>query len=119
QRPVHQRVALLDVVAGVDADRLAARHQVLALQAGRLAVLVHRLDDDGPLALLRLAELDAAGDLGHDGRVARAARLEDLGDARQTAGDVLGAADLARGVRQQRAGRHRLALADAEVGLLR
>ena len=58
-----------------------------------------------PLAALLLAQPDAAGDLGHDGRVARPAGLEDLRDARQTAGDVLRAADLARRLGQQRAGR--------------
>ena len=78
------------------------------------------LDDDGAFALAVFAEADAAGDLGHDGRVARPACLEDFGDARQTAGDVLRAADFARRLGEQRcrpttAGR----LADFQVGLFR
>ena len=48
------------------------------------------LDDDRPLAAALLVEqLDAAGDLGDDGRVLGLAGLEDLGDAGQAAGDVL------------------------------
>ena len=77
------------------------------------------LDDDRALAAPLLAQqLDAAVDLGHDRRLLGPAGLEDLGDARQTAGDVLGAAHLARRLGQQRAGRDHLAVADLEAGPL-
>ena len=69
------------------------------------------LDDDRPLAAALLVEqLDAAVDLGDDGRLLGPPGLEELGDARQTAGDVLRAADLARGLGQQGAGGDRRAL---------
>ena len=73
---------------------------------------------DGALAAALLAQADLAGDLGHDGGLARPAGLEDFRDARQTAGDVLRAADLARRLGQQGAGRDLLALAHLQVGLL-
>src|SRR5262249_470114 len=78
QGAVHQGVALPDVVAGVDAEMFAVRHGVLALFADRLAVFVHRLDHDGPLAAFLLTQADDAGDLGHNGRLARPACLEDF-----------------------------------------
>ena len=63
------------------------------------------LDDDRPLAAALLVEqLDAAVDLGDDGGLLGPPGLEQLGDARQAAGDVLRAADLARGLGQQGAG---------------
>ena len=45
-------------------------------------------DADAPLVLVVAAELDAARDLGDDRMILRPARLEQFGDARQTAGDV-------------------------------
>ncbi len=77
------------IVAGVDAEVLAVGDQVLALDAGFAA------DDDRPLATLLFAEhFDRAVDLGDDGRILRLAGFEDLGHARQTAGDVLRTATL-------------------------
>ena len=102
----------LHVVAGVHAEVLAVRHEVLALDAAFAA------DDDRPLAAALLAEhFDDAVDLGHDGRVLRLAGLEDFGHARQTAGDVLRAGDFAGRLGQQRAGRDGLAFVDFDVGL--
>ena len=113
ERSLGQRVACLDAVAGVDEQLPALRHVVVVLESGVA-------DDDEivilPLALLR-AELDEAVDLGHDGRILRLARLEDLGDARQTARDVLRAGDLARLAREQRARRDLLALLHFDAGL--
>jgi hypothetical protein len=60
----------------------AARDVVLAL----LAVVAD--DDDARLPFAISPKLDDAVDLGHDGRLARLARLEQLDDARQTARDV-------------------------------
>ena len=100
QRALDQRVAGPDAVAAVDAEVLAVRDQVLALDAALVA------DDDRPLAAaLLVQQLDAAVDLGHDRRLLGPPGLEELGDPRQTAGDVLRAAHLARGLGQQGAGR--------------
>ena len=112
QRPVDQGLAGPDEVAGVDAQVLAVRDEVLAFDAALAA------DDDRPLAAALLAQqLDRAVDLGDDGRVLRLAGLEDFGHARQTAGDVLRARHFARRLGQQRAGRDLLAFGDFDVGL--
>src|SRR5262249_53967070 len=100
QRAGHQGVALPDVVVAVDAELLAVRDQVLALFADGPSLFIHGLDEDGPLAAPFLADAHLAGHLGHDRRLARAACLEDFRDARQAAGDVRNAADLARGLGQ-------------------
>ena len=100
ERTVDQRVAGPDEVAGVDAQVLAVRDQVLAFDAGLAA------DDDRPLAALLLAEeFDRAVDLGDDGRILRLAGFEDFRHAGQTAGDVLRAGRFAGRLGQQRAGR--------------
>jgi hypothetical protein len=77
---------------------LAVRDEVLLRDAGLV------LDDDRPLAAALLAELDLAVDLADDGRVLRLAGLEDLGDSRQTAGDVLRSGHLSRRLGDQGAG---------------
>ena len=92
---------------------------MLLLHADGLAGVVDGLDDDGALALAFFAQADAAGDLGHDGGLARPACLEDFRDARQTAGDVLRAADFARRLGQQRPGRDHLVGTHFQVGLFR
>ena len=53
-----------------------------------LLVLVGRLDGDAPLVLVVAAEAHRAGDFGDDRRLLGPPRLEQLGNARQTAGDV-------------------------------
>ena len=89
QRAIDQRVAGPHEVAGVDAQVLAVRDEVLAFDAAFAA------DDDRPLAALLFAEqFDRAVDLGDDGRILRLAGFEDFRHARQTAGDVLRAATL-------------------------
>ena len=93
QRPIDQGLAGLHVVARVDEEPLAVRHQVLALDAAFAA------DDDRPLAAaLLLEDLDHAVDLGHHRRVFRLAGLEDFRHPRQTAGDVGDARAASRGV---------------------
>src|SRR5204863_29603 len=106
---VHERLACLHVVALVDADVLALGDQVLA----RLAHLGR--DDDLPLALGVLAEGDDAVDLADDRELLRLARLEELGDARQAAGDVLGLGGLARHLGDDVARRHALPLEHVQV----
>ena len=101
QRAVDQRVAGPDVVAGVDAQVLAVRDEVLAARCrSRCWTMIVRLPRRFSSSSSTRPSISAmtAGLLGPAG-------LEELGDARQTAGDVLRAADLARGLGQQRAGR--------------
>ncbi len=90
-RAADQIVAALDVIAFLDVDHLRLRHQILDDLA---AVLGH--DPDLALGLVVLAEHDAARDLGDDRVLLGLARLEQLGDARQTAGDVAGLGGFAR-----------------------
>ncbi len=89
-------LAFLHDVALEDDDVLVQRDEVLFLGAG-LGVG----DDDLALAADGAADLDDAIDLGDLGGVLRAAGFEELGHTRQTAGDVLGLGDLARGLGEQ------------------
>ena len=72
-------------------------------------------DDHLALALGVLAERDDAVDLGDDRVLLRLARLEELGDARQTAGDVLGLGGLARDLGDDVAGLDGVAVVDVDV----
>ena len=74
-----------------------------------------RRDDDLALALGVLAERNLAVDLGDDGVVLRLAGLEELGNARQTAGDVLRLRGLARDLRDDVAGVEQVAVLDDDV----
>ena len=99
ERPIDEGLAGADEGAGVDAEVLAVRDEVFALDAAFAA------DDDRPLAAALLAQqLHDAVDLGDDCRVLGLAGLEDLRHAGQAAGDVLGAGDFAGRLGQQRAG---------------
>src|SRR5690606_39150828 len=72
-----------DMVAGVDEETFPGGHQVFAFDP-RLAA-----DDDDPLAAFAFVEdFDLAIDFGDDGRILRLTGFADLGDSRQTAGDV-------------------------------
>src|SRR5262245_44101833 len=79
-------VALFDDVAVLQVDVLALGNEIFP----RLLALVGRLDGDAPLVLVVAAETDRAGGLGDDRRFLRTPGLEQLGNARQTAGDVAG-----------------------------
>src|SRR3989441_4877735 len=94
-RPVDERVAGAHALPLLDVDVHALGDFVLAALA-RLFVF----DDDLALALDDLAVAHDAVDFGDDGRLLRAARLEQLDDARQTAGDILGLRGLAGNLRQ-------------------
>ena len=102
----------LTTVALLHDDVPALGDQVL----DRLEILVRRQDPQAALVLVVLAELDPALDLGDDRRVLGPARLEQLGHARQTAGDVAGLAGLARQTRQHVAGMHLQAVLDRHDG---
>src|SRR6185369_7982393 len=109
RRAVHERLARADVIALVRADVLALRDEVLA----RLADL--RRDDDLPLALGVLAERHYAVDLADDRELLRLPRLEELRDARETAGDVLRLRGLARHLGDDVAGADHLTVEDVQM----
>ena len=87
---------------------LAFEHVQLAPLRNQLLVLLALLvgDDQAPLALGFLAEADRARVLGEDRRVLRLAGLEQVRDARQTAGDVAGLRGFLRDTRDDVADRH-------------
>src|SRR5262249_60501191 len=90
--PVHQEITLLDEVSFLDADVLALRDKVL----DRLLALIGRGNNDAPLRLIVLAEFDATLAFADDREILRLARLKQLGDAGETAGDVAGLRGFAR-----------------------
>ena len=87
---------------GCTVDVLALGDQVLA--RGRARRHLGRDHDHLALALGVLAERDLAVDLADDGVILRLAGLEELGDAGQTAGDVLHLRGLARDLGDDLAG---------------
>ena len=109
RRTVHQRLARAHAVAFADREVLALRDQVL----GRIADLGD--DEHLALALGVLAEVHDAVDLADDRVVLRLAGFEQLGDARQTAGDVLRLRRLARDLRDHVAGLDVVAIVDEDV----
>src|SRR5581483_3139252 len=109
RRAVHERVAGPDVIARVNPDVLALRDQVLAL----LADLRGHLDLALPLGVL--AEGHDAIDLADDRELLRLARLEELGDPRQSPGDVLRLGGLARHLREDVARLDLLAVGHVDV----
>ena len=108
-RAVHQGLARPHRIALVHADVFALGNQVLA----RLADLGG--DDHLALALGVLAEGDDTVDFADDGELLRLARLEELGNTRQTTGDVLGLGGLARDLGDDVAGRDRLPFDHVDV----
>ena len=97
---VHQVFADPDVVALLDRDMLALGDQVFP----GLGVLIIGAHDDPALVLVILAELDLAGDLADDRVVFGLARLEQLRDPGQAAGDVARLGGLARDAGEHVAG---------------
>ena len=79
-----------------------------------MLLLVEVGDHQALLALRVLAERDRARDLREDARVLRRTRLEELGHARQTAGDVPRLRHLLRDPRQHVAHLHLLAVAHGD-----
>src|SRR5579862_3068470 len=90
QNVVRRRIAFDDVVAFLDeiavlqVDVFALGDEILPY----LLVLAGRLDRDTPLVLVIAAETDRSGNFGDDRGFLGTAGLEQLGDTRQTAGDV-------------------------------
>ena len=98
-RAFGQLLAFLDVIALEDNDVFADGDEVLLLHRG-----LRVLDEDGAFAAHAGAEIHHAVNLGNLRGVLGPARLEQLGHARQTAGDVLGLGGLARRLGHQGAG---------------
>ena len=114
ERPVDQRLAGLDVFAFLHVDVHAAGDGVFLL---RLAVFA--LDVDLAQALADFAVFDDAVDFADDGGVFGLAGFEELDDARQTAGDVLGLGGFARDLGQHVAGLDFVAIGDHQVSARR
>src|SRR6478735_9209724 len=109
RRAADEVVAALDVIAFLHVDDLRFRHQIFDL--GRTVI---RNDRDLALRLIVLLEGDLAGHLGDDRILLRLARLEELGDARQTAGDVTRTSGFPRHTGEHLAGLDRLAVFDRD-----
>src|SRR5581483_9073528 len=99
-----------DALAFLDVDVDAAGHGVFLL----LAIVGG--DVDAALAFRNFAEANDAIDFGDDGGFAGLAGFEELDDAGQTAGDVLGARGFARDLGQDIAGEDLIAVLHHEVG---
>ena len=95
ERAVDQRLARLDALAFLHVDVHAAEDGVFLLRSA-----VFAFDVNLAHALADFAVLHDAVDFADDGGVARLAGFEELDDARQTAGDVLGLGGLARNLRE-------------------
>src|SRR5262249_1315467 len=110
RRAVHERLARLHAVALADRQVLALRNQILfgLAHVGR--------DDDFALALRVLAERNHAVDLGNNCMLFRFPSFEQLGDARQTTGDVLGLGGFARDLGDDVARLDGVALGHGDVG---
>jgi len=104
-------LALADDVAIVDRDVLALRDQEL----DRLAT-VFRGDLDAALVLVVPTELDPAVHFRDDRAVLRTTGFEELGDPRQTAGDVPRLGAFRGDPRHDFAGLHLVAVADRQNG---
>src|SRR4029079_2465610 len=99
---VEQELALLDAVALLHGEMPSLGYELL----DRLAAVLVRHDGDAPLVLVVAAKLPRARDLGDDGVILGTPRLEQLGNPRQTAGDVARLGALHRDTGQHVAGTH-------------
>ena len=109
---VDERIALLDVVAFLHRDVLALRDQVF----DRLAPF-SRLDRRCGAWSCSPCRIPPALDLRDDRVILGLARFEQLGDARQTAGDVAGLGAFARDTREHVAGLHLRARIDRQMAV--
>src|SRR5579884_2821764 len=107
-----QLLAFLHVIAFEHDDVFGERDEVFFLGAG-LGIF----DDQAPFTAHGAAHFgNDAVDLGDLGSVLGTARFEQLGNARQTAGNVFCLGDFARRFSQQRAGAHFLAFFHDDMG---
>src|SRR5690606_28640641 len=102
-------------------DELALEHRdVTPLRDQLLVGLAFRAGEDQALLALGVAtEAHGAGDFGQDGRLLRLARFEQVGHARQTAGDVAGLGRLLRDTGNDVADIHFGIVGDADDGARR
>src|SRR5690606_36722735 len=108
RRTADQRVAALDLVAFLHFEHLRLGDQIL----DRIAFF--RNDRDLALRLVILDEFNAAADLRDNAVVLRNARFEQLGNTRQTAGDVARLRRFAADTRQNVARLHFLTVLDRQ-----
>ncbi len=111
ERAVNQGFASLDVVTFLNVDVHATRNGVFF---GGFAILA--LDVNLAHALGDFAVANDAIDFADDGGILGLASLEELDDARETAGDVLGLGGFARNLREHVAGLDIVAVPDHQVG---
>src|SRR5439155_4009626 len=111
ERAIDEGLAGFDVVAFLNVDVHAAGNGVFL---GGLAILA--FDVDFAHALGDIAVTDAAVDFADDRGVLGFASLEELDNARETAGDVLGLGGFARDLREHVAGLDLIAILDHQVG---
>ena len=114
RRTADEVVAPLHVIAFLHLDHARLGHQLLMRRR-----TVVRDDRDLTLRLIVLQELHPARDAGDDRLVLGRASLEQLGDARQTAGDVAGTRGFPRHSGEHFAGLDLLAVLDRDDGARR
>src|SRR5207245_1317446 len=104
-------LAFFHIIAFEDNNVFADRNEVLFFNSGLLV-----FDDDAAFPAHARAEINDAVDFGNFGGVFGPAGLEELGDARQAAGDVLGLGSFARGSGHECAGDDVIAFSDDDMG---
>src|SRR5262249_543775 len=110
ERTVNQSLTSPDVVAFLNVDVHAARNRVFLRGLAAFA-----LDVDLAHALGDIAVANHTVDFADDGRVFGLASLEELDDARETTGDVLGLGGFARNLREHVSGLYLVAILHHQV----
>src|SRR5690606_10490073 len=91
ERTFRYHFAFLDMLALEYSERTPFRNQhLVVIRAICQRLAVGRSNDQATLAFGFFTEADGTGDLGENRRLFRLARLEQIGHARQTTGDVAG-----------------------------
>src|SRR5262249_14014527 len=113
ERTIHERLASANAITFLHVDVHAARHGVFLLGT------VIGGDVDLALTFADLAELHHTIDLADDCGLARLAGFEELDDARQTTGDVLGLGGFTRNLSKHIARKDLVTILDHEVSARR
>src|SRR5688500_489471 len=114
-RTLGETVARSHPVTGVHAKVLAGRDLIELSRILSIRRRVLRHDSDLALAALDVAESHLTIDLGDRGRILRTARLEQLGNTRQTTGDVASLVRFAADLSEDRSGRDLLAIFNRQL----
>src|SRR5258708_7858707 len=109
-RSFSELLAFLDIIALEHDDVFADRNKVFLFDGGLLIFV-----DDDSFAAHAGSEIDGPVDLGNLGGVLRPAGFEQLGDAWQTTGDVLGLGGFSRRLSHQCTGDDLVAFGDDDV----